>query len=208
MKKFISAMIVTGLFCAVSNLSWAGGILELRAGAGITSTDASSFDDKAKATIGNGLQSDDLESFHADAFLNIPVLPFGAGVRYEVANQDQSSTISGNPQKWELDVQNISLLVDWRIIDTLVYVGPLLSVGLANADFEANNAGTITKESLDGDLTYGIAAEAGIKLKKLILGAEAGYQSIKIDSPDNVNYNSDIDLSGFYGKVMVGVALF
>ncbi|OVE76968.1 hypothetical protein BVX98_03975, partial [bacterium F11] len=143
-------------------------------------------------------------------FLNIPILPIGAGLRYEWANQDQSSSLSGNTFDWDLEVKNISLLVDYRIIDMAgVYLGPIVSIGMPSADFELNDAGIKTIEDLDGDnLSYSIAAEAGLRIKRYILGAEAGYQSLEIENPSSTTFNPDIDLSGFYGKIMVGVSFF
>lgn len=210
MRKFISIILLSVFILSSVNIASAG-ILEIRGGIGMTSTDASSFDGNLQAAGANGLNTDDIQSYNLDLFLNIPVLPIGVGLRYEQASQDESVSVSGSSAKFDLDVQNISLLIDWRIIDTLFYVGPLVSIGLPSADLDFNNGQSLQNfsKSLDGEnLSYSLAAEAGVHIKNFIVGAEAGYQSLELESPNTPNFNSAIDLSGFYGKLLVGLSFF
>lgn len=44
-------------------------------------------------------------------------------------------------------------------------------------------------------------------LGHFIIGAEAGYQSIRLKS-DSAALRADVDVSGPYGKAMVGLAFF
>ena len=104
---------------------------------------------------------------------------------------------------------NISVLVDWRILNNVVYLGPIVGIGYptAKVDFNSNRRrARPTKSSPLASPVTQPASEAGVKLGLFLIGAETGYSSMKLDkhSTDNSNLQTKVDLSGFYGKLMVG----
>lgn len=195
------------LLAAVAYLGFGraqAGLLELRAGAGLNAANPDAFEDRVNAVSNQDLKSDNFDNFNADVFFDLPVLPLGVGVRHEWLSNKQSS----NGESWKIKANNLSVLVDWRFLDTLVYVGPIVSVGYPWADVDFNGSADHVSSQIHSDqLSYSGGAELGVKLGGFIIGTEAGYQSLKFKNvkSQNGNVNSKIDLSGFYGKVMVGI---
>jgi hypothetical protein len=134
--------IVFSCFVLASASMARAGILEVRAGGGLAFVSPNDFD-KGFGALSSGLTMDDLKVINADVFVNVPALPFGAGVRYETSQQDQRAESGGAFVEWDLD-----------------------------------------------------------------LGTELGYQVLKYKKPDPNVLDAEIDLSGLYGKVMVGYAFF
>lgn len=201
MKKFVllGATVLGGLL-AVEQVQ--AGILEIRGGVGMTAANPNEFEDDVKAASNQSLSADSFQNYNADVFINIPAIPIGVGLRQEWLNQDQS----GNGASWDLEAKNTSLLVDWRIIDTGVYVGPIVGAGYPSGDLDFNDgAGSISKQIKKDQMSYFLGAEAGLHLGSFILAAEAGYQSLKLKQDDSA-FKTEIDLSGFYGKAMVGIS--
>jgi hypothetical protein len=180
-------------------------LIELRGGFGINSASPDDFENRANNISGSDLSSDNFDNYNVDVFFNIPVLPIGVGLRHEWLTQDQSSSGS----QWDLDAKNISLLVDWRLLDNFVYLGPIVSIGFPTADVNFDSGATHITDSIKSEEpSYGIGAEAGVKFSHFLIGAEAGYQSLKFKKIDSPSINSKVDLSGFYGKAMIGVTFF
>ena len=66
----------------------------------------------------------------------------------------------------------------------------------------------IIDDDIDGDdVSYAAALEAGVYLGFFLIGAEAGYQNIELETDTDTN-KAKFDATGFYGKLMVGVTLF
>src|SRR5262245_49418558 len=126
MKK--SWMIVALLAWSVAPMARAG-MIELRAGGGINSANPSSFEDEVNKASNGGLDSSTFDNYNADIFWDIPALPIGVGLRHEWINQSQSA----GGFSWDLKAQNTSVLVDLRLLDTAVYLGPILSIGYPSA---------------------------------------------------------------------------
>ncbi len=176
------------------------GLLEVRAGVGMNAADPKDLN----TAINNGLDNDSIDNYNLDVYFNIPAIPLGVGLR----NEWLKGEASFGSDMWDIDANNLTVLVDWRLIDSVVYVGPLVTIGAPFGDILANSGGNSDKSTLKMDqLSYGIAAEAGIKIGSLILGAEAGYQSVKLKAGSGSS-QVDVDLSGVYGKAMVGVSFF
>lgn len=179
-------------------------LIEIRGGVGLNAANPNAFQDKVKAISGSDLKANQFDNYNVDLFVNLPG-PFGVGLRHEWINGDKSS----NGSDWKLKAKNFSVLADWRILDNVVYLGPIVSIGYPNANVKFNS-GTIhsSNDVSSGQPSYGIGAEAGVKLAGFLVGAEAGYQSLKLNKVSGANNNIDakVDLSGFYGKVMIGLA--
>jgi hypothetical protein len=198
-----SRLVVAAIVLMAAQAAHAG-LIEIRGGIGINSASPDAFEDEVNSASGGGLDSDDFDNYFADLYVNLPALPIGVGLRHEWINQDQSS--GGN--KWDLEAKNISVLVDWRILDNVVYLGPILSIGYPSADLDFETPGVTFSDRIDsGKPSYSIGAEVGAHLSAFIVGAEAGYQSLELDDfKSSSGSEVDVDLSGFYGKVLVGIS--
>lgn len=204
MKRWISVALFSMIVTCLSIPSQAG-ILELRAGVGMNAANPDAFEDRAKTVSGQSLSSDNFDNFNADAYINLPVLPLGIGARYEWLQGDDSM----NGSEFEINANNLSLLVDWRIIDTGLYFGPIVSVGYPWSEVKFKGGSENIKDQIKSEnLSYSGGLEAGVRLGRFILGAEAGYLSMKLKSVNEGNIRAKVDLSGFYGKVMAGITLF
>lgn len=180
MKKHILV-----LFLSVFAFSQAQAIVELRAGYGIQ-TPADSEQ--------NGQTLKSMAGFNVDAIVELPMVPFGFGLRYENLGSKISIPTIGDV---DATFERTSLLVNYRIIDLLVYAGLIGSLGFQN-NLKVETPGSTTE--LDTSLTYSVGAEAGVSLGLIMLGAELGYIGAKLK--DNTNEG---DLSGVYAKALVGV---
>jgi hypothetical protein len=188
---------------SIQHVSVAQDFIELRFGASITGTDPSELNEQIKSL---GLDAGSISGFNLDVYVNIPLLPIGAGLRYEWSNQDQSTSSNDS---FELDVRNISLFVDWRIIDNaLFYVGPLLTLGYPSGAFKLIEEGIENTADIDPDqISYALAVEGGIRISMFIIGAELGYTSVKLKPPGFFEVTPQVDMSGFFARLQLGVGI-
>ncbi len=144
----------------------------------------------------------------ADIIIKLPLIPFGFGLRYEKLGLGvNSSTIEVSA-----NIEQVSAIINYRLIDTILHVGPIATVGFSHksqlkitesgiprADYDATNAQSAS-----------VGLEVGIKPLIIIpvaVGAEAGYRLLKIkDAKDSINNTTkDLDLSGGYLKIFLGL---
>jgi hypothetical protein len=145
-----------------------------------------------------------------DALVKLPLIPFGFGLRYE------KLTASGSSANMEATaVMNRSaILVNYRLIDTILHVGPIFSYGLSHSggiEMKQNGSKILDYTSNSGE-SYSIGIEVGVKpliIIPLKIGAEAGITQFKFkDAKDSLgSAPKDIDLSGNYIKVFLGLDL-
>jgi len=186
----------------VQSAAQANDLIEIRGGIGLVSSSPDTFEDRVNAVGNSDVKLDKFDVYNVDVFFNLPG-PIGVGLRHEWLDADDDS----NGNKLDLEAKNFSVLVDWRIIDTGFYVGPIVGIGYPDANVTIENAGSRSSDEIkSGEPSYSVGAELGFHLGSLLIGTEAGYQSLKLDEVDGTNNNIDakVDLSGFYGKVMVG----
>jgi hypothetical protein len=188
---------------SITNVSVAQDFIELRIGTSVTGTDPSELNEQIKSL---GLDAGSVSGFNFDVYVNIPLLPIGAGLRYEWSSQDQSTS---SDDSFELDVNNISLFVDWRIIDNqLFYVGPLLTLGYPSGAFKLIEDGIESSKDIDPDqISYALAVEGGIRISMIIIGAELGYTSVKLEPPGLFEVTPQIDMSGFFARLQLGIGI-
>lgn len=146
----------------------------------------------------------------ADVLVKLPLIPFGFGVRYE------KLSLSGTTSDMTAEAQfnRTAVLVNYRLIDTILHIGPIFSYGINHSggikmtqnsnslmDYTSN-----TGESMTLGLEVGVKPLIVIPLK---VGAEAGISQAKLkDATDSFgNTNKTIDLSGYYMKVFIGLDL-
>ncbi|WP_347357754.1 hypothetical protein [Bdellovibrio sp.] len=145
----------------------------------------------------------------ADAILTLP-LPFipGIGLRYE--NMELTTSKSG--QEYKGNFSRTALLLNWRPIDNLIFVGPILTYGLSHStDFNVTEFG-VKKASFSADSvkSYSVGIEAGVKLIGFSVGAEVGYQDFRWNDATDSTGNApkqDINMSGTYGKLVLGFSI-
>jgi hypothetical protein len=201
-KMFMGAAIVS---MGISSVH--ARLIDLRIGAGLSAVDPSGFEDRVRTVSGNDLTADTFDTYNADIIFRFASFPMTLGVRYEEANQNKTASTS----EWELDVNNLALLVDWRMINSAFYLGPIVSIGYPWADLDFTNNGTRESHRLDSDqLSYSGGLEAGVYFGPFLVGAETGYKSIRLkgSSSSGSSVDTNVVLEGFYGKAMVGLTFF
>jgi hypothetical protein len=138
--------------------------------------------------------------YGGDAIVTLPVLlDWGLGMRYESFGFKASS----GGLEFKNSVTRTSLVANRRFLETLVYLGPIFTVGLAH-DMSitiTDNSVQQSKVSSNKCFSYSVGVEGGANLIGLMVGAELGYQSMKFtDTPE-------VDLSGTYAKLSVGIGI-
>ncbi len=143
-----------------------------------------------------------------DALVKLPLIPFGFGLRYE---KQGLSASAGNVEA-SVNYTRSALLVNYRLIDTIVHFGPIASYGLSHSgNFSIKESGVTKVDVTPSSFTsYSLGLELELKpliVIPLIVGAEAGYMGFKwnnsVNSVDSTSKN--IDLSGTYMKVFLGL---
>lgn len=184
--------LVSLLVLIFSLSSTAHALIEVRGGYGLT-TPSKDF---------NGASVSTAYGFNADVLVKPPMFPFGLGVRYE--NLGAKYDVLSGTTNVDMKVTNLGLLINYRIIDMVFYVGPIAFVGVSNsATVNTTLLGVTAESKYKSSMVYSLGAEAGASLGLLSLGAEAGYNFYKY-TYDSGTVNSDLDLSGIYAKVIVG----
>ncbi|WP_246845115.1 hypothetical protein [Bdellovibrio sp. NC01] len=142
----------------------------------------------------------------ADVVVNLPIpLMPGIGLRYE----DMGLTTSGNGIDIKESYTRTSLLLNYHIIDTLIYLGPIVTWGLSHStSLKATENGTVKADYTGGSQTsFSLGLEGGAHLAGFIVGGEIGYMDFRWkDARDSTGNNStqDINMSGTYLKLAVG----
>lgn len=203
MKIKIQKLSVLALLLMATSFVRAGNI-DFRAGAGMSAANPKGFENRVRDLSGKELNAKSFDTYNADLIFHLPVIPMTLGVRYEEASQKRSDSSS----EWKLNVNNLALLVDFRIINSKIYLGPIVSVGYPWADLDFKNSGSNESHRLNShQLSYSGGLETGIYLGPFLIGAEAGYKSVRLKSEgssSSSSVNTNIHLDGFYGKAMVG----
>ncbi len=145
----------------------------------------------------------------ADVIISPPLTSYGFGLRYEKIG------LTGSAGSLSVDakVERIAALINYRIIDTIIHFGPIFSFGVSTqSSLSITNSGS---DLVNYKSSISDSASAGIELSvkpliiiPIIVGAEAGYEYLKIkNAHDNINNKDlDLDLSGVYLKVLLGLA--
>lgn len=145
----------------------------------------------------------------ADVLISPPLFPIGFGVRYENMGVDATS----NGLEFKANYTRTALLVNYRLIDTLLFLGPIFSYGLSHSgEIKALVNSTETANFSSTKISsYSAGIEAGVKLIGFHVGAEAGYEDFRWkeshDKTGNITTDQDINLSGTYFKVLLGFGI-
>lgn len=143
-----------------------------------------------------------------DALVIIPVVGLGAGLRYE----NLGFTATSGSLTYKSTATRTALLVNYRIIDTLMYFGPIFSYGLSHTNEISVNDTTLSYQwAPDSSSSYQAGLEIGSKIGGILLGAEAGYQSMNwkkmTDKAGTSTSTPDTDMSGTYAKIILGFGI-
>ncbi len=144
----------------------------------------------------------------ADVIVSPPLFPVGFGLRYENMGLSATSGIF----EFKASYTRTALLLNYRIIDTLMFLGPIFSYGVSHSgDIKAIQSGTETSSLSSNKISsYSAGIEAGVKLIGFHLGAEVGYEDFRWkDATDShaAIANQDINMSGTYAKVLLGFGI-
>ncbi|MCB0368724.1 MAG: hypothetical protein KDD45_04570 [Bdellovibrionales bacterium] len=146
-----------------------------------------------------------------DAIFVVPIIGIGGGLRYE----NLGFTASSNGLEYKSQLTRTSLVVNYRIINTLMYLGPIATVGVSHSSnikwTDSNGATSSADLTPDSTSSYSVGLEAGLGLMGFIVGAEVGYQNLKWntlkDSKGTITTTPDLDMSGTYAKIMFGFGI-
>lgn len=142
-----------------------------------------------------------------DAIATIPLVGIGGGLRYENMNIGYDSST--------IDVKNemkrTALILNYRIINTLLYLGPILTYGLNHSnEIKLSASGVdLNKISSSSVTSYSAGLEAGVSLVGFMVGAELGnmWMNYKNAKDSITSQTHDLDMSGTYLKVFVGFGI-
>jgi len=74
---------------------------------------------------------------------------------------------------------------------------------------KVNASGEVDLRNVDADqLSFGIGVDGGVYFGRFLLGAEIGYKSLKLEKSGLFQVIPSLDMSGYYGRLQVGVGLF
>ena len=143
-----------------------------------------------------------------DVIIKLPIIPVGFGVRTE----DMKLSVSGAGIDADIKYNRTAVIINYRIIDTIVHFGPIFTYGISHSGNMTLKEGGTTKVDLSPGTvsSYSVGLELLVKpliVLPLTIGAEAGYMNFKWGQVTNSvdNTQKDIDLSGTYVKVFLGL---
>ena len=146
----------------------------------------------------------------ADVLVKLPLIPIGFGLRYEKLSASGSSS----NMEATATFNRTAVLINYRLIDTIISVGPIFSYGLTHSGSLSmkQNGSKILDYSASSGESYSLGIEAGIKPLIVIpikIGAEAGITQFKYKNvTDSLGRApKDINLGGNYIKVFLGLDL-
>lgn len=215
--KILSLLSVAALLLASTP---AFALVDIRGGYGVNNGDPSDVNGMFVGPTVSDFKS--LNGLTADAMIHLPLIGLGFGLRFEDMSSTLNDNVSGGTLNRKLEVQRTSAVVDYRLIDTLVYIGGIATYGLSHNikySYTCPSGGFCTGlQSFDGSAnspkSYSVGIEGGLKLALLTVGAEVGYSVITATnfssgavnpltntSGSTVGYN----FSGAYFKILAGV---
>lgn len=143
-----------------------------------------------------------------DIIFSPPLTDFGFGLRTE----HLGLTVAKNSLSYESVLQRNAALLNYRFINTVLYLGPIFTYGISHNSSIMWKEGS-SKADLEPENTssYSYGMEVGVKMLTLMIGAEVGYQSLKLnrlkDKTGTTVEKPDLDMSGSYGKVILGFTI-
>ncbi len=143
-----------------------------------------------------------------DALFIVPVIGIGGGLRYE----NLGFNASQGSLNYKSQLTRTSVIVNYRLINTVMYLGPIFTLGMSHSgSIKWSEGNTATNFSPDSIASYTAGLEAGVGMLGFVVGAEAGYQNMKWnrvkDSTNTFTGTPNLDMSGTYFKVVLGFGI-
>lgn len=207
MKNKLTSILFLAVLC-LPFTSWA--LFEVRATVGATQAkpDVQAICSGSCTNPNSAADATYVPGIGVDAIVSLPLIPFGFGLRYEgiQLKGDSANTTT------EIKYSRTAVLVNYRLIDTIVHFGPIASYGISHSGNLSISEGGVKKVDVSPSSvsSYSIGLELEVKpliVLPLIVGAEAGYMGHKWNGVSNTidNTKKDVDLSGTYLKVFLGL---
>jgi len=151
-----------------------------------------------------------------DAIFVLPAIGLGFGARYE----NLGFKISSNGLEYKSSSTRTALILNYRIINTLIFLGPIVTYGIShsnNIKWSVGAPGLSVAQNVAADISpassssYTVGVEAGANLLGFNVGVEAGYETFKwnkmTDSNGVLTSTPDLDFGGSYAKVLFGFGI-
>lgn len=143
-----------------------------------------------------------------DLVIGLPMVPIGFGLRYE----SMGLKVGSGGLDFNIDSSRTALLLNYRLIDTILHIGPVFTYGLSHSTHLKATENGVTRSdfSSDSPTSWTIGAEVGVQLLSFIVGAELGYEDFRWKNAHDKTGNftdRDINMSGTYAKVMIGLGI-
>ena len=183
MKKQILIALLTLFFVNTATAS-----LNIRGGYGLQVTENKKY---------SGSDLKNFKGLNIDAFVRLPESPLGLGLRYEDMNFKIKDK---NSQDKKSNLNRMSLLINYRFVDSVFFVGTTGTVGFSNKMNIHKSLGNLKSKS---DFSYTLAAEAGIPMDFISFVGEIGYTIDQVYK--NRNNGATVNLSGLYFKALIGI---
>lgn len=144
-----------------------------------------------------------------DAIAMLPMVPIGVGLRLENTSFNKTEF----NEQVDFSIARTALLINYRIINTGFYFGPIVSYGISHAfDFKIPLDPDVFTAGKQTSLGYGV--EGGLKLGLFRLGLELGQLSQVFSDLKDINGAipnknglniSELNFGGTYYKLHIGV---
>ncbi|MEI7973320.1 MAG: hypothetical protein WCH11_03020 [Bdellovibrio sp.] len=208
MKKFLTL----ASFFVFSQSAFA--LFELRGGYGVHSGTMSTLNTGLNtfSQCGEGCNASGTMGFNFDALVS--PWPFGLGLGLRQENFQTKFSFSPISTDITYKFSRLALLLNYRLIDTLIYFGPIASFGLSgSSSLDTGILGISRNANARSTSSYSLGLEGGVKLLGFSAGLELGYSSLV--GSDYVDSNSSVltvggtsinnlGLSGTYVKAILG----
>lgn len=138
-----------------------------------------------------------------------PLLDWGFGARVE----NLGFKVNSGNLEYKSTANRTALLVSYSFIDTLLHVRTLFSYGLSHSGgMKVTESGVADLNWEPGSVSsYQVGLDVGVGLAGMVIGGEAGYQSMKwtemADKNNSTANKVNTDMSGTYMKVYVGIGI-
>ncbi|MBX2987423.1 MAG: hypothetical protein KF802_05970 [Bdellovibrionaceae bacterium] len=142
-----------------------------------------------------------------DLLIFVPMTGVGFGLRQE----NLGFKASKDALNYESTAARTSAVFAYRLINTVLHIGPIFTYGLSHSGKMKVDDGTNKYEWEPGSSSsYSAGIEAGVGLAAFVLGAEAGYQNMKwnkLKDKEGDAATPDLDMSGSYMKIFLGISI-
>ncbi len=171
MKRITAALLT---FTIVGFANPAHALFEGRVGFGMHQVDPGELNTSLTSSLGAGFKIEKLVSLGVDVIIMPPLFPVGIGLRYEGQANKETSGLNAVTT----GLGRLAVIVNKRLIDTVVFLGPIATFGLSStAAVEIKSVAGTTKWEADSVSTWSVGVEGGANLVGFVVGGELGYQS-------------------------------